>query len=106
MKRVLSVAALCVSLAVTAGKTAFAAHHHAKSHHVGAALAAGGACADPSHCGGAACPFKGASASASAKAMKAMSTSNGAACTNPASCPASCPRTASSSAVTASVTKH
>jgi hypothetical protein len=104
MKRILAVAALCASLAVTAGTTAFAAHHHAKWHHVTAALAAGGSCADPSHCGGAACPFK--SSSASATAMKAMATSNGAACTNPASCPASCPRTASTTAVAAGVTKH
>ena len=85
MKRILSVLAVAVVLALTA-TMALATRHATKSQRVAAAPAADAVCTDPSRCPPGACKVS------AGRTASASTPQKGAACVDPSACPASCPQ--------------
>jgi len=83
MKRILSLTALAVALALATGTTALATRHATKS---GAAPTAAARCTDPAHCPFGSCPLGAKTASAASTPTAGKS----ATCSDPAKCTSAC----------------
>ena len=97
MKRILSLTALAIALALATGTTALATRHATKS---GVAPAATARCTDPAHCPFGSCPLGSKAASAASTPAAAKD----AACSDPAKCTSAC-RPGSSGTTAAVVTR-